>query len=108
MAALGYVSAGQLTSGDGCPSDNVMTDFDLGKYMGRWYEYRPSVDQAMRQKGADCIQADYSLRDDGLVRVFNSEQVREDEGSPFQERRTLEGEARLALDRKEGMGEAKL
>ena len=85
-----------MTPGDDCPTDVVKMDFDLTKYLGLWYEYRPSFGQVFRPPGQDCIQAKYSMRDDGLVRVLNSGQMRDDIEYKFQPRTTLEGKARSA------------
>lgn len=46
--------------------DNV----DINKYMGKWYEIA-SFPQSF-QKGCSCTTAEYSLNDDGTVRVDNS------------------------------------
>lgn len=43
---------------------------DINKYMGKWYEIA-SFPQSF-QKGCSCTVAEYSLNDDGTVRVDNS------------------------------------
>lgn len=43
---------------------------DLKKYMGRWYEQFRY--EASFQKGMEAVSADYSLQDDGRVRIVNS------------------------------------
>ena len=78
LAALGSVSAVPLTPGNDCPTDVVKMDFELTKYLGLWYEYRPSFGQPFRSSGDDCIKAEYSMRDDGLIRVLNSGQIHDD------------------------------
>lgn len=52
------------------PSPNVVQNFDLPKYMGKWYEqFRAS--KVPFQKG-ECTTADYTLKDN-YVEVLNSE-----------------------------------
>ena len=48
------------------------------------------------QQGIECVRADYSLRDDSLIRVLNSGQRRDDGETEFQPRLWLEGKARKA------------
>ncbi|MBK1735733.1 hypothetical protein CKO15_10660 [Halorhodospira abdelmalekii] len=46
-----------------------VTDFDAERYLGRWYEvYR--FDHGF-ERGATQVTAEYSLRDDGKIRVVN-------------------------------------
>lgn len=47
------------------PVDN----FELGKYLGKWYEIA-RLDHSF-ERGLTHVTADYSLRDDGGVRVLN-------------------------------------
>ena len=51
-------------------SNEVVTNFDLDKYMGRWYEIA-RLDHSF-ERGCDYAAADYSIRDDGKVKVVNS------------------------------------
>lgn len=44
-------------------------NFDLDRYLGRWYEIA-RLDHSF-ERGLSQVTADYSLRDDGLVRVIN-------------------------------------
>lgn len=43
---------------------------ELDRYLGRWYEMARY--EAPFQKGCDGVTADYSLRDDGQIKVVNS------------------------------------
>ncbi|MDN3646353.1 lipocalin family protein [Pontixanthobacter aestiaquae] len=43
---------------------------DTSKYLGRWYEYGRY--EAPFQKGCEAVTADYSLREDGKIKVVNS------------------------------------
>jgi len=47
----------------------VVKDFNINKYLGRWYEIA-RIDYRY-EKGLDNVTAVYSLRKDGLVRVDN-------------------------------------
>ena len=44
-------------------------DFDLNKYLGKWYEIA-RLDHSF-ERGLDRVTAEYSLRDDGGVKVIN-------------------------------------
>ncbi|AMD02635.1 lipocalin family protein [Halomonas chromatireducens] len=46
-----------------------VTGFELDRYLGKWYEIA-RLDHSF-ERGLDCVTADYSLRDDGGVRVIN-------------------------------------
>ncbi|MFO7765254.1 MAG: lipocalin family protein [Pelovirga sp.] len=46
-----------------------VANFDLDRYLGRWYEIA-RLDHSF-ERGLSQVTADYSLRDDGLVRVIN-------------------------------------
>ncbi|XP_037613077.1 gamma-glutamyl hydrolase-like isoform X2 [Sebastes umbrosus] len=53
-----------------CPEPSVQKDFNITKYMGTWYEIEKLP--ALFGSGK-CIQATYSLRTDGTVKVRNAE-----------------------------------
>ncbi|XP_049631972.1 apolipoprotein D [Suncus etruscus] len=67
-----------------CPIPPVQEDFDINKYLGRWYEIEKIPTSF--EKGS-CIQANYSLMENGNIKVINQE-MRPD-GSMNQ----IEGEA---------------
>ena len=64
-----------------------VTGFELDRYLGQWYEIA-RLDHSF-ERGLDCVTADYSLRDDGGVRVINrgvnlaEEEVDEAEGRAY-------------------------
>lgn len=60
-----------LVSGCTGLPDNVepVTGFDLNRYLGRWYEIA-RLDHSF-ERGLEKVTADYSLRDDGGLRVIN-------------------------------------
>lgn len=43
---------------------------DLNRYLGRWYEFARY--EAPFQKGCEAVTADYSLRENGTIKVINS------------------------------------
>jgi len=55
-----------------CSMQNLETvkQVDVARYMGRWYEIA-SFPQSF-QKGCSCTMAEYSLNDNGTVKVTNS------------------------------------
>uniref|UniRef100_A0A4W5N0I9 Apolipoprotein D n=1 Tax=Hucho hucho TaxID=62062 RepID=A0A4W5N0I9_9TELE len=53
-----------------CPTPSVQPNFNLQQYLGTWYEIAKLPASFERGK---CIQADYSLRGDGTIRVLNSQ-----------------------------------
>jgi apolipoprotein D and lipocalin family protein len=56
-----------LTVPDGIePVDN----FELNRYLGKWYEIA-RLDHSF-ERGLEAVSAEYSLRDDGGIRVINS------------------------------------
>jgi apolipoprotein D and lipocalin family protein len=59
-----------LSACSGIPEGtSAVDDFELERYLGRWYEVA-RFDHSF-EEGLDCVTADYSLRDDGGVRVIN-------------------------------------
>ena len=53
------------------PYDNsVISSFDLSRYLGRWYEIA-RFDHSF-ERGMQNVMAEYSLKDDGMVKVLNS------------------------------------
>ena len=66
---LGIVSL--IMGGCLSPPDDVtpVQDFDLNKYLGKWHEIA-RLDHSF-ERGLIRVTADYSLRDDGGVKVIN-------------------------------------
>ena len=81
-----------------CPEHLTMFNFDLKRYLGTWYAYRESFSQIF-EDNQECIKANYSMRDDGLVKVLNSGQKHDPntEGK-YQPRTFIEGRAEFAGD----------
>lgn len=64
------LAAGLLTSCVGMPKGiEPVTDFELDRYLGKWYEIA-RLDHSF-ERGLEQISAEYSLREDGGVRVVN-------------------------------------
>lgn len=70
MKAIAIVLAMLLA---GCVSkpDNItpVASFEAGKYLGKWYEIA-RLDHAF-ERGLDKVTAEYSMRDDGGIKVVN-------------------------------------
>jgi len=62
------LSAGVATAKE--PDLTVVDSVDLDRYVGVWYEIASYP--AWFQRGCTAVTADYSLRDDGLIKVVNS------------------------------------
>jgi apolipoprotein D and lipocalin family protein len=59
-----------LSGCTGIPENvSPVTNFDVDRYLGRWYEIA-RLDHAF-ERGLESVTADYSLRDDGSLRVLN-------------------------------------
>lgn len=65
-----------------CPTPKVQPNFDVQRYMGRWYEIAKLPTSFARGK---CIEANYAVRRDGTIQVLNAqfykEKVRTAEGT---------------------------
>ncbi|UCD67963.1 MAG: lipocalin family protein [Betaproteobacteria bacterium] len=67
---LRFVPVVLLTACTGIPSGvEPVQEFELNKYLGKWYEIA-RLDHRF-ERGLDKITAEYTLRDDGGVRVIN-------------------------------------
>ncbi|KAJ8278117.1 hypothetical protein GJAV_G00084060 [Gymnothorax javanicus] len=64
------LASGQVFHWGPCPDPPVQSGFDIHEYLGRWFEIEKLP--ASFEKGK-CIKADYSIRADGTIKVFNSE-----------------------------------
>ncbi|XP_067675793.1 apolipoprotein D-like [Haliotis asinina] len=64
-----------------CPNVPVQVNFTLSEYLGTWYEYERFF--AIYEIGAECAQANYSMKADGHVKVLNSGRGRSIEGDAY-------------------------
>ncbi len=71
------------------PPVTTVAKVDLDRYLGRWFEIATIVQSF--QKGCNATQAEYSLRDDGKIRVLNACRL----GSPTGTLKSAEGRARI-------------
>jgi len=53
-----------------CPVPKTQPNFDIHQYLGKWYEIEKLPASFERGK---CIEADYSMRSDGTIKVLNSQ-----------------------------------
>ncbi|XP_037380459.1 apolipoprotein D [Talpa occidentalis] len=70
LAGLFGVAEGQAFHLGKCPTPPVQEDFDVNKYLGRWYEIEKIP--LSFEKGS-CNQANYSLMENGNIKVINQE-----------------------------------
>ena len=67
---LVMLAASVLSACTGTPSGlDVVDDFDVDRYLGKWYEIA-RLDHRF-ERGLDCVSADYSLGNNGDIRVLN-------------------------------------
>jgi apolipoprotein D and lipocalin family protein len=66
LAGLAFAAPGR----DADKPLRTVTPVDLDRYLGRWYEIASYP--AWFQKNCTAVTADYSLRDDGSIKVVNS------------------------------------
>ncbi|XP_051482932.1 apolipoprotein D [Apus apus] len=69
LSLLGF-GKGQMFHMGPCPDPPVQEDFDIHKYLGIWYEIEKLPSGF--EKGS-CIQANYSLKENGKFKVINKE-----------------------------------
>merc|ERR1712136_673240 len=53
-----------------CPNYTTMADFDVTKYVGRWFEF--SKFDTFFEDGQKCVKADYSIITPEAIKVVNS------------------------------------
>lgn len=68
LLLVGMASA-QIPALGNCPDVEYMTNFDVGKYMGVWYEIEKYF--AIFEFGGKCVQANYTLNSNNTVKVVN-------------------------------------
>ncbi|XP_054839666.1 apolipoprotein D isoform X2 [Eublepharis macularius] len=80
------MTSGQTFHMGKCPDPPVQEEFDVAKYLGKWYviEKLPS-----NFEKSDCVQANYSRKENGKFKVVNKEllldgTINEVEGEAFQ------------------------
>jgi apolipoprotein D and lipocalin family protein len=74
-------------------------NFELDRYLGRWYEIA-RLDHSF-ERGLDGVTAEYSLRDDGGIRVINS-------GRDIESGKTQQAEGRAYFVDKSNIGHLKV
>lgn len=91
-AVITLLMTGCVSTPDGV---KPVEPFDIDRYLGRWHEIA-RLDHSF-ERGLSEVTADYSLRDDGLVRVINRGYDKE------QERwKEAEGKARFVQESTQG------
>jgi apolipoprotein D and lipocalin family protein len=77
------------------PGIAPVENFDVSRYLGKWYEIA-RLDHSF-ERGMERVTAEYSLREDGGIRVINSGY-----STKSGERRVAEGKAFFVSDRTKG------
>lgn len=67
---LFVILAGLLCSCSSYPPLAVVDNVDLNRYLGKWYEIASLP--VSQQEGCSCTTAEYSLMEDGVIRVVNA------------------------------------
>uniref|UniRef100_A0A8D2JGQ7 Apolipoprotein D n=1 Tax=Varanus komodoensis TaxID=61221 RepID=A0A8D2JGQ7_VARKO len=70
LLGLLSMAKGQTFHMGKCPDPPVQEEFDLAKYVGKWYEIEKLP---MSFEKGRCIEANYSLKENGKVKVVNKE-----------------------------------
>lgn len=70
LALAAAMFPGLLFAQEGRHDNTVVPSFDLGSYLGTWYEIA-RYDHRF-ERGMDNVTAEYLLRDDGKIDVINS------------------------------------
>ena len=81
--------ANQPVNRDGSIPLSSVDNVDIDQYLGRWYEIARLPNSF--EKNCEGVTADYSWRDDGLVRVINTCRI----GSRAGEKKVANGRARI-------------
>ncbi|KAK2493585.1 hypothetical protein MC885_020282 [Smutsia gigantea] len=97
LAGLFSAAQGQAFHLGRCPAPPVQEDFDVNKYLGRWYEIEKIP--VSFEKGS-CIQANYSLMENGNIKVINQEMrpdgtVNQIEGMKFMNPKFLDSDGEV-------------
>ncbi|RNA30388.1 apolipo D-like, partial [Brachionus plicatilis] len=53
-----------------CPTSPIIPDFDLNRYVGKWYEIERKP--VIFERNLKCVTAEYALKDNGRISVKNS------------------------------------
>lgn len=70
LALAAVMAPGLLNAQEGYYDNSPVSEFDLAKYLGTWYEIA-RFDHSF-ERGMENVTAEYTLRDDGKVDVLNS------------------------------------
>ncbi|XP_045607637.2 apolipoprotein D [Procambarus clarkii] len=70
-AAVLQAAASQVAFIGSCPAQNVVQNFDVTSYLGKWYELEKYF--AIFELGGRCITATYSDKGNNKIRVLNEQ-----------------------------------
>ncbi|MEZ5895069.1 MAG: lipocalin family protein [Parvularculaceae bacterium] len=89
LAALAACAKPPVNRALDAPPLQTVSAVDLDRYLGRWYEIARLPNSF--EDNCDGVTADYSLRDDGKIKVVNTCRL----GAPDGEVKTANGKARI-------------
>lgn len=95
LATVLHVSVFQSGCVGVAPGIKPVDEFDINRYLGKWYEIA-RLDHSF-ERGLENVTAEYTLRDDGGVRVVNSGY-----SAKKRERQVAEGKAYFVSDKRAG------
>lgn len=74
-----------------CEKPELQANFDASQYAGKWYEIERES-KFIQEKNGECVTAEYTLNDDGSIKVFNSMfNTKKNERENAEARATCEG-----------------
>ncbi|XP_076637495.1 apolipoprotein D-like [Colletes latitarsis] len=68
---IASVAVAQVPFLGACPNLETMPDFDLNRYIGKWYEAERYF--ALFEFGGKCVTANYSQGENGSVKILNKQ-----------------------------------
>nr|XP_054768135.1 apolipoprotein D-like [Lytechinus pictus] len=79
LLGLAGFSSAQVFGFGGCPEVRLAEDFQLDRYLGRWYEITKFY--ASFEAGISCVTAEYRPGEDGQILVINTGRTRDGEAT---------------------------
>ena len=70
VACLAACASASFSIGRSCPDYDRQPNFDATRYTGTWYEVQKDFTNVF-DIGAQCTTANYQLKDDGSIQVYN-------------------------------------
>ncbi|CAG9855050.1 unnamed protein product [Phyllotreta striolata] len=71
VVTVSQMAWGQVPYFGPCPDVKTVTNFDVKKYAGKWYEVERYF--AVFEFGSKCVTADYKIDDNGFINIVNQQ-----------------------------------